>query len=128
MPTLDPTGLFEEIPTTLVEEQQLLMVATASTPAQSNERTLDVFIIVFSSRASYVRYKLRVQKKMWKPIALPNYQASRIALVVDKTIDTTPEDNIKSQYPPLRGLGEYYQSDVMLLLSPSQRSNFARIW
>ena len=36
---------------------------------------------------------------MWKPIALPNYQASRIALVVDKTIDTTPEDNIKSQYP-----------------------------
>lgn len=99
VPTLDPTGLFEEIPTTLVEEQQLLMVATASTPAQSNERTLDVFIIVFSSRASYVRYKLRVQKKMWKPIALPNYQASRIALVVDKTIDTTPEDNIKSQYP-----------------------------
>lgn len=82
-----------------------------------------MFILPGFLRSEYVK---RHKKKMWKPIALPNYQASRIALVVDKTIDTTPEDNIKSQYPPLRGLGEYYQSDVMLLQSPSQRSNFAR--
>ncbi len=65
---------------------------------------------------------------MWKPIVLSPITGSwHWPLTWDQTIDTTPEDNIKSQYP-FRGLGEILSTRCDAIANqPSRQKESARI-